>query len=491
MYERLRGLFHHSAAYTLGSLLNRAFAFIIIPIYTRALTQQDYGAYVLLNAGAAVLTVVYELGISSAVTRYYYEFDDDAARRRYIGTAWVTLTGITAALTALLLVFGAGISQPLFRGISFWPYVVLMIATTFLSTAAYIPYVLMRVREQSTRFVVVIVAQAVILTVLVIVLVVVLHLGLLGAVLALFGESVAVFVFFTAYTLRNASLRFEWSWAKRSLVYGAPVMLLLGGWWVLDAADRFILRHFTTARVVAIYSVGYAIGRILVLVSQSANQALTPFFFSLVKEGDPETDRILSYTATYFTLAVAGLGLLIVVFAREAVLFFGGYAYLEAAKVTPLIVVAAVIQGMFYVPSRGLFLKSKTAYLPPLVAAGAGVNIALNFWLIPAYGMIGAAVATIAGYVVTVALTYVVSQRSYRIHYQTARMAKLLGVFCVVTALSMAVQPHAWYLLVLSKFALLAAAPALLFLLGFFERQELAAVRRMARRPRFAGGSAL
>jgi O-antigen/teichoic acid export membrane protein len=488
VYEQLRRLFRHSAAYTAGSMLNKAFAFLLVPIYTRSMTRGDYGDLALLGAGAAVLAVAYEFGISSAVMRFYYDYDDEGSRRRYIGSMWLFATAATGLVTLLLLGSGHWFLGVLFKDIPFWPYVGLTIMSTFLSAASVIPYVLIRIHEQSTRFVMLVLAQSVVLASGVLVFIVVLDMGLLGAVLAIFVQSCVVYVFFTAYTLHNASLRgVALSFVRSSVKYGLPVLLLQAGWWVLDASDRFLLRHWRPASIVALYSVGYAIGRILIMVSQAINQAWTPFFYATVKEKNPDAKRLFSYTATYYTLVVSSLGLVVVVFAREAVLFFGGHAYLQAERVTPLIMLAAVIQSMFYVPSRGIFLQKRTGLLPVVLGAGAAVNVGLNLWLIPAYGMMGAAVATVAGYAVAVAFTFVVSQRLYPIDYQVGRMAT---IFAVLIALSMAatlVHPSVWYVAVLWKISLLLAAPLALWALGFFEDAEIARLRQLLARRRSVG----
>lgn len=484
MFEQLRRLARHSAAYTIGSALNKAFAFILVPIYTRSLTQGDYGAYVLLNAGAAVLAVLFELGVSSSVMRFYYDYDDPKERSRYLGSVWLFCVVVTFGASALLTFGGQSLLDPLFHGVDFWPYVVLTVWATCLSTANVIPWVLMRIHEQSTRFVILIIAQASVLLVAVLVYVVVLDMGLLGVVLASLTQGVVVFVFFSVYTLRNASLNVRWRYIPPSLKYGLPVLALQAGWWILDASDRFILRYFTSLDTVAVYSIGYAIGRILIMFSQAINQAWTPFFYTTVKENRPDAKDLFSYTATYFTLVVAGAGLLIVVFTREAVLFFGGHSYLAATTITPLVVLGTVAQSMFYVPSRGLFLQKQTRWFPLILALGVIVNLGLNVLLIPLIGMVGAAVATLAGYVATVALTFVIAQRYYRVDYQVGRMTRIIVLLAAVAAAATLYQPSAVWGIVAWKVLLLAVAPLVLWLTRFFEPREIQAVRRLLRRSR-------
>jgi O-antigen/teichoic acid export membrane protein len=476
MFKQFRNLARHSAAYSVGSVISKASAFLIVPLYTRALTKDEYASYVLLNAGAAVLGVLYELGISSAVMRFFYDYDDELERRRYIGAVWLFALVATGGVSALLTFTGPLLLGSLYRSVTFWPYVALTIWGVFLGSANFIPWVLMRVREQSTRFVALIVLQTVTLVVGAVVFVLVLHLGLLGAVLASFVQSCAIFVFYSACTWRNASLRANWSALPTTLKFGLPVLALQTGWWVLDASDRFILGHFVPLATVAVYSVGYAVGRILITVSQSVNQAFTPFFFQTVRDDDPDAAALFAYSATYFMLLIAGLGVLVTVFSHEAVMFFGGWAYREADDVAPLIVLAATVQGLFYVPSRGLLQLKRTGSFPFILAAGAGINVSLNLALIPWLGMIGAALATIAGYVVTVIVTFIVAQRWFPVAYQWGRLARIMTVVVLEVVAVESFMPQTWYQELVWTVGLLLAAPALLLASGFLDDRERTAL---------------
>ena len=68
---------------------------------------------------------------------------------------------------------------------------------------------------------------------------------------------------------------------------------------------------------------------------------------------------------------------------------------------------------------------------------GAAVNIALNFALIPTFGMLGAAWSTVATYVITALITLVVSRRVMRIEYEYRKLLLIvaggIGVQLVIT----------------------------------------------------------
>jgi len=102
----------------------------------------------------------------------------------------------------------------------------------------------------------------------------------------------------------------------------------------------------------------------------------------------------------------------------------------------------------------------------------------------------GAATATLAGYSATVAMTFVVAQRYYRVDYQVGRMARIIVILCVVAAAVTVYQPSTAPLLVTWKAVLLVGAPAALWATGFFEPREKQAIRRLLRRPGVGGASA-
>ena len=68
-----------------------------------------------------------------------------------------------------------------------------------------------------------------------------------------------------------------------------------------------------------------------------------------------------------------------------------------------------------------------------VTGVGAAVNIALNFWLIPAYGMVGAAISTLVAYVVLFAGMTLYAQSVYPVPYQWRRVATVLGAAVLLT----------------------------------------------------------
>ena len=82
----LRRLATTGAAYTAASILSKLIAVALLPLYTRHLSTDDYGAAELLFAAVVSASIVVRLGLIEAVLRFYYREDEDpdADRRRHL-----------------------------------------------------------------------------------------------------------------------------------------------------------------------------------------------------------------------------------------------------------------------------------------------------------------------------------------------------------------------------------------------------------------------
>ncbi|MCC6801087.1 MAG: oligosaccharide flippase family protein, partial [Anaerolineae bacterium] len=126
----LAALLGRSGVYALSDILKQAINFLLLPLYTAYLTTDDYGALSIALAAAAVLEVVYGLGLRSAVGRLYFDQRDEDRVRAFAGTLAIFLAGFGAMMTVLLLAIGPGLWPLLgLDEVAFSPYIVLVLLT--------------------------------------------------------------------------------------------------------------------------------------------------------------------------------------------------------------------------------------------------------------------------------------------------------------------------------------------------------------------------
>jgi O-antigen/teichoic acid export membrane protein len=197
---------------------------------------------------------------------------------------------------------------------------------------------------------------------------------------------------------------------------------------------------------------------------------------------------MLTYSA--FCLLWAGLGLAL--FCGEMIRVVAlNPDYWDAYRVVPYITLAYVLSASASVVSIGLDLEKRTGYAASTTLAGAALNIALNFILIPKYKMIGAAVATVISYVVLYFLTYFAANRFCRIPYENRKLLTLLVLSVALFSLSGLMADLSTLARIAAKALVLISFPLLLSPLGFYERIEIdrikGGLRRIAKVSRLVG----
>jgi len=109
----------------------------------------------------------------------------------------------------------------------------------------------------------------------------------------------------------------------------------------------------------------------------------------------------------------------------------------------------------------------------------------MNLLLIPSFGMVGAAWATVLAFAVLSVGTMVVAQRFYPVPYEYGRLARVLVVGAAVWVAAGALRIEGGVAaLALQLGGLVIAFPVLLAMLGFFDASERAAVGRLVERAR-------
>ncbi len=170
----------------------------------------------------------------------------------------------------------------------------------------------------------------------------------------------------------------------------------------------------------------------MVLLLTAFRLAWPAFAYSI--EDEREARRTYAFVLTYLVLlttwVAAGLALL----SPWIVDWIAAPAFAESSRVVGPLAFAAVAFGAYIVVAIGVGRARRTQFNWVVTGAAAAVNIALNLVLIPPYGMMGAAVATIAAYVTMFAGMSWWAQRIYPVPYQWRRVvtAAAVGVALVV-----------------------------------------------------------
>jgi O-antigen/teichoic acid export membrane protein len=474
---QLKRLGKHSLIYGLGGLVSRILGLLLLPLYTRYLTTSDYGKVETLIAFTLVIGIVLRMGITSALFRFYFDSPEPSHRRLVLRTSfWFTMSMATLGLVAGL-VLSPQISELLFGTPDDWELVAASVVNLWVNMNYEQLTSLFRLEERSTAFVSASLANILLTVAATLLLVVGLEAGPLGVIVGNFAGTLVVYGALVGYRREQLGLQFDRGLLREMNRFGVPLMptaLLL---WVTNFSDRLFLVKLADTAEVGLYSVGVRIASAMVLLLTAFRLAWPAFAYSI--EDDREARRTYAYVLTYLVLVTTWVATGLTLLSPWIVDWLTTPDFSSASRVVGPLAFAAVAFGGYIVVAIGVGRARRTQFNWVVTGAAAAVNVALNLILIPPYGMMGAAVATIAAYGTMFAGMSWWSQRIYRVPYQWRRVltAALAGAALAVTGK-----------LVGGGFAvalaLALAYPLVLVPLGFYlpaERRAIGARLRLAR----------
>jgi len=469
---QMRRLGRHSAVYGLGGIVSRVLAVFLLPLYTRYLDTSDFGAVGLVVALSAVLVTILRLGISSAFFRFYFDTKDPAQRRLVVRTSfWFTMASATVGLAA-----GVLLAEPIADLLGLEN--ANLVRAGFLGIWAQMNYeqltALFRAEERSTAFVLASLANIAVTIGATVLLVVVLEQGALGVLLGNVAGTLVVYLAVAAVHREQLGFEFSRPLLREMNRFGVPLVPAALALIAVNFSDRFFLVHLADLEEVGLYEIGVRIASAMVLLLTAFRTAWPAFAYSI--DDEDEAKRTYAYVLTYLVALASWLALALGLLAPWLVRVLATPEYYESARVVAPLAFGGMIYAAYIVMAIGVGRAKRTQFNWVITGLAAVVNVVLNLILIPPYGMIGAAVATIAAYAAMFAAMTWYAHRVFPTPYQWRRVATAAGAAVGLLLVGKQLGGLAVALV------LLLAYPLVLLPLGFYEAAERS--RLSARRPR-------
>lgn len=475
MYQKLKKLISHTVVYGLGSSGTRLIGFFLIPVYTRYLTPVDYGVLALVAMLDQLLFIVMNMGQSTALFRTYFNHDNPSDRQTVLTTSlWLILmAALPVGLLALVLSEPLAVLLTGSGGYVVW--VAIGIGAVTFKTLLRLPFAVLRANEESRRYAWFSFARTGAGMVLAIVFVVGLHLGGRGVLLSqLVGELIMCAVLLPL-TLKGLRLRFSRRDAGDLLGYG--IYLLPSGLlnFVLHLGDRYFLQHFASLATVGLYALGYRFAELMNFIMSAFQLAWPQFLFANRKS--PDAPALYARVFTYVMAVMGFVWLGLALFAQDLVHVMAAPAFREAYRVVPWIAGSFLFDALAVVGNVGMPMHRKVKYRPLILAVVVGLNVGLNFALVPSWGASGAAITVLVSAGVKFFLEVLVGYRLYPVPYEYARVFRLAAVGTAAYWVGSSIAWGSLGMSICGKLFLLACAPLALYATAFFQPDELHRLR--------------
>lgn len=471
----LRRLATTGAAYTAASIVSKVIAVALLPLYTRYLSPEDYGAAEVLFAAVVAASIVIRFGLIEAILRFYYQEDEDPAqvvKGSFAGLFWLSTLGALA-----LLPFAGPLSEALLDR-SDPSLVRIAIGGLWVLTLWEFMLTLFRLEERARAFFVTTILSVLASIGLTVVLVVGFDEGARGLLLGSYAAGAAFVVGLIALQWRRLSLRIDRDLLRRLFRFGLPTMPAEVSLYLLNFVDRLIIVRTLGLAEAGLYSLAVKFAQAVNVLVRGFQLAWPPLAYSI--RDDDEARRTY---ATVVTLFVAGCAWVVAgmwLFSRWIVRALAAPEFFDSYEAIGLIATAVTLYALYLVLVVILGRTGRTEFNFPAAIGALVTNVALNLLLVPPLGIVGAGLALVASYTVVLALMYGFTQRLFPVPYEWGRLLRVVLTVAALVGLGELLTPTSGADGLLLRAALFAAYPLLLFGTGFFtpgERRQLARLR--------------
>lgn len=473
----LRRFISDSLIYAIPTFVSRGLALLLVPLYTRILSPADFGALDMLLIFGALVNLTVALEVSQGVARFYAEEQDPRSKRVYASSAFWFTVGCYALFMLLAWAYSPALSTwvtgqdglvSAFRigvfyiGINGIFYLLQNQFRWELSSRRYAETSLLS--TGATAAAAVWFAYG-------------LGWGLSGL---LWGMAVgpALGIVYGLWRLRHSiGATFDRRRLWDMLQFSMPLVPAGLAVWGSAYIDRMMINHFLSLHDVGLYSIGFRLSSIVALLVAGVQGALMPLVFAHHRE--PGTPLQLARIFRVFLACALLLFLALSLLARDILVLMTTPDFYPAAVLVVYLVPAAMLAQM-YIFAPGIGIAKKSHFYLWLNLAGIAVNGALGWWLIPAAGITGAALASLVGSACVFVLAMALSQRLYPVPHAWGRMIAATVVAAVLAVMIPWLAPTDGLRRVSGGLALLVLA-AVLIALGLVRRDELAQAGRELR----------
>ena len=402
----LKRLVVHVSNYSAGSLLVTLASIVSFPILTRLLSVDEYGVMNLVATALTLLVGIAKLGVQHSAVRFYSEIKAgkrNVGMNAYVSTVVFGMAGTGLIVTLLWAAASQWIPQSFWNDERLAPLMLFTASLIFIRVLDSSFINQLRAEEQSRAITVYSVIKryaglALLLGVLFFV-----ARDLWGFYVATVAGEVLATIALGAWMWKRLQPRmrdFDAPLFRAMLAFGIPMIGYELASIILSMGDRYVIQSMLGAEPLGFYSAAYNLcDYVRAIFLASFSTAVLPMYVRMWEEkGHDETvaflRRFMHVYVMVSMLVIAGLSAV----GGELIALLASEKYRAGAQVVPWVIAGMAFDGLVMVAGAGLYIEKRSKTVMALVAACAVANIVLNVVLIPLWGLVGAAAATLFAY---------------------------------------------------------------------------------------------
>jgi O-antigen/teichoic acid export membrane protein len=393
----------------------------------------EYGILGLINTTIFIAVAIGKFGFPNSIVRFYQDFRSQKSLSSFYSTMVFSSAGIAAIIATLFGVVTHFIPTR-FIGVDTVGLLYLVPVLIFIGCTNDIFTSFLRAEQKTKLYNLISVIHRYGSLSLCIFIVFFFVKGLYGFYIGQVISGIMVLTFLIYYFSKRWRISAK-SFSKvilgDSIKFGLPLVWAELGHLVLNYADRYLVQLFLGSISLGLYTAGYNLATYVAeVIIYPINYAMTPVYMDiLVNKGEEETKVFFTKLFRYFILILSPVVFGFIAVSRDLLMVLASSKYMEAYTILPYVVIGQSIYACSIILNSGLFIRKKTHLLTVIMIGVCFLNVGINIILIPLFGILGAAQATLISYICyTLIITYYAFKEfRFRIEYGRILLYLALG----------------------------------------------------------------
>lgn len=389
--------------YTVATLFNKGFAFLTVPIFSRILSQNDYGIVNTFTSWQNIFAILIGMSLYMGLRTAFIDYEKN------VNEVLSTIVTFTMAMglfvlgisLAIVQIFGVGIDSIL---------VICCCLQAFYSAVLsdFLVFLEMNYRYRLKALLMILPEIVAAITSIISILFICKNKYYMGRI----GATTVVYIIFSVFMLfliqKQHRLTINMHYLKICMKVSVPLLFHALSLYILNQSDRVMITGFRNASETAIYSLVYNFSMIAMVITNSLNGIYTPWFIEKLKKNDiVAINKVSKDYSLLMTIALVG----VVLISPEILKIMAPKSYWDGIAIIPLVVFANyfIFLYSFYVNIEHYYRKTFYTSINTMVAAVC--NIILNIIFIPKWGYVAAAGTTFVSYLISLIMHALYSGR--------------------------------------------------------------------------------
>ncbi|GMQ27762.1 oligosaccharide flippase family protein [Algoriphagus confluentis] len=384
-------LFKETSFYTSINILDKVIPFFLMPIYTRIISKEEIGYFVLYQALVQLFFPILTLSLQNAVVLNFFNLKRKEFSEYFTSSLFFFL--IAFLIISSLLIYYSDIFIALSGFVKIGFYFIIVII--FLKYLTELRQGLWRNQKKLKEYGVFTIIQTILRSLFSIGFVIYFNLGWEGILLGYFIGYLLMSIYSLLSFFKDGYLNFNsvfsTSYVKDAFKISYPLSLHSISAWSGTTINRVIINNVMGAKFTADFGVASTYNVISTVLFDALNKAYVPNLFERLSRGFDLPNQQLKGMIRFYNFSIIGVTLIISFAGYYSVGLLFGKEYLDTRIFIFPLTLASGFVGLYKIHVNFIFYSKKTLYVTLITLITAIINLPISLYLIFKFGLLGAA----------------------------------------------------------------------------------------------------